>query len=116
MKHTVIAIICFIAVVVYSAFTYIFISDFTDSVEDKLSVLNSYSISADSVNEVKQIYEDKKGVLYYILNKEHLENIESYIIQLEQAVNYDNLQDTETYKELLHSAIMDITHQNRCII
>ena len=116
MKHTVIAVVCFIAVFVYSGFTYFYVNNFTREIRDELFFIDNNEISSEKVEDIKDSYEEKKDVLYFILNKEHLENIEEYIIKLELSVEYDNRQDIETYKKLLDAAIEDVMHQNKCII
>lgn len=116
MRHTLIASVCVVIVLLYSAFTYFYISDFIDEIEDELYFSQQETYSEDNIEDIKETFEDRKNMLMFLLNKEHLENIEEYIIKLEQAFKYNNQQDIQTCRNLLNASIEDVKHHNKCII
>ncbi len=115
MRHAVISAVCLFIVVIYSFFTLGYVSDFKKQVDIQLSALND-TISTEDCETIKEIYENKKTVLRFILNTEHTDQIEEIIIGLENAVKHNNKQDIDVYSQLLESVTEEIMHKNKCII
>ena len=60
------------------------------------------------MEKIKEIYEDRKNILLFMVNKDHLDETEDIISELEFATIYDNQQDIKTSKEQLKSVIEEI--------
>ena len=84
MRNTIISAICVSAVILYSIFTSIYINDFSNQINTELSL--SVNISDVNVDNINNIYNEKKKILDIIINRDHLEEFEDIIINLQSAV------------------------------
>ena len=110
MRNTIISAICVAAVILYSIFTSIYINDFSNQINTELSLsVNISDVNADNINN---IYNEKKKILDIIINRDHVEEIEDIIINLESAVKFDNSQEIHNNICSLNSAIDYITQLN----
>ena len=117
MKHMTISIISMCVVIAYSVFTGIYVSGFVKDIKQELSKTDTDVITiSDTAENIHRIYNDKNKVLSFILNKEHLETVEEYLIKFEAAASSGINSDIEMYKNLLEASVDDIKRQNNSII
>ena len=110
MRNTIISAICVAAVILYSIFTSIYINDFSNQINTELSL--SVNISDVNVDNINNIYNEKKKILDIIINRDHLEEIEDIIINLESAVKFNDNQAIYTTALNLRSTIEHIKKLN----
>lgn len=110
MRNTIISAICVAAVILYSIFTSIYINDFSNQINTELSL--SVNISDVNVDNINNIYNEKKKILDIIINRDHLEEIEDIIINLESAVKFNDTQAIYTTALNLKSTIEHIKKLN----
>lgn len=110
MRNTIISAICVAAVILYSIFTSIYINDFSNQINTELSL--SVNISDVNVDNINNIYNEKKKILDIIINRDHLEEIEDIIINLESAVKFNDNQAIYTTALNLKSTIEHIKKLN----
>ena len=110
MRNTIISAICVAAVILYSIFTSIYINDFSNQINTELSL--SVNISDVNVDNINNIYNEKKKILDIIINRDHLEEIENIIINLESAVKFNDNQAIYTTALNLKSTIEHIKKLN----
>ena len=115
MKHMIISLLCLLFVVVYSFFTIFYVSDFKSQIDIQLTS-QSDTISIKDCEAIKEIFEGRKNVLYFILNNEDADNFKEIIINLENAVKYNDIQGIDTYRQLLESIMDKIVQQNKSVI
>lgn len=110
MRNTIISAICVAAVILYSIFTSIYINDFSNQINTELSLsVNISDVNADNINN---IYNEKKKILDIIINRDHVEEIEDIIINLESAVKFNDNQAIYTTALNLKSTIEHIKKLN----
>ena len=112
MKHTIISFICVIIVVGYSLFTMYYVNSFSRQTEAYISSYPTKEITTNTVNELNKIYDEKKQVLRFILNRDHTDKFEEALISLESAVMFDNKQDILSNVMMLKSTVEDIRKMN----
>lgn len=112
MKHTIISFICVIIVIGYSLFTMYYVNSFSHQTEASISSYPTNEITTDTVNDLNTIYDDKKKILRFILNRDHTDKFEEALINLESAVIFDNKQDIASNVMLLKSTVEDIRKMN----
>lgn len=110
MRNTIISAICVAAVILYSIFTSIYINDFSNQINTELSL--SVNISDVNVDNINNIYNEKKKILDIIINRDHVEEIEDIIINLESAVKFNDNQAIYTTALNLKSTIEHIKKLN----
>ena len=110
MRNTIISAICVAAVILYSIFTSIYINDFSNQINTELSL--SVNISDVNIDNINNIYNEKKKILDIIINRDHVEEIEDIIINLESAVKFNDNQAIYTTALNLKSTIEHIKKLN----
>lgn len=110
MRNTIISAICVAAVILYSIFTSIYINDFSNQINTELSL--SVNISDVNVDNINNIYNEKKKILDIIINRDHLEEFEDIIINLQSAVKFNDNQAIYTTALNLKSTIEHIKKLN----
>lgn len=115
MKHTIIAFAALVIVAVYSLFTFLYVSAFTSDMLE-FTAAEATVTDTNDMSAIRSTFEKKKKVLSFVINKEHLNEVENHIIQLENAAEYKDTQNAQQALKLLHSAIEEIRYHNRCII
>ena len=110
MRNTIISAICVAAVILYSIFTSIYINDFSNQINTELSL--SVNISDVNVDNINNIYNEKKKILDIIINRDHVEEIEDIIINLKSAVKFNDNQAIYTTALNLKSTIEHIKKLN----
>lgn len=114
MKHMTIVFLSGLLIFAYSIFNYVYIDNFTSSVEKAL-IYNktNAAVTADKINKY---YSKNKTLLEFVVNKEATEALNEYLICFNNAVLYKNSKEIELYRNLLLESIYSIKEQNRCII
>ena len=108
MKHVSITLICIAGIVVYTFLSCRYISTYTAQTLAELNNINNTAYIISSVENIKDIYDERKKLLLFMVNKDHLDEAEDIISELESAIIYDNKQDIQTGKEQLKSIIEEI--------
>lgn len=110
MRNTIISVICIVLVFIYSSFTMLYIDDFSNQINRQLPL--SFEISDANINNINNIFNNRKKVLDIIINRDHVEEIEDIIINLETAIKFNDKH--EIYKAALNlkSAIEHIDKLN----
>ena len=110
MKHAIISAICVVLVLVYSFFTMLYVNDFSRQINGQLTA--SAETGYIDTDKIKDIYEDKKSVLTFILNRDHTDEMENIITNLDSAVKYNDKKDISTNISLLKTALDGIVKSN----
>ena len=116
MRNTIISIVCVALVFAYSIFTTLYVSDFSNKINNELSVDFSDNKPNINIENIKDIYNDRKKLLGIIINRDHTEEVEDIIINLETAVKFDDAQEIYNNCYALKSAIEHIEKLNSFII
>ena len=116
MRNTIISIVCVVLVFAYSIFTTLYVSDFSNKINNELSISFSDNRSDINIEKLKDIYIRKKKLLGIIINRDHAEELEDIIINLETAVKFDDAQEIYNNCYALKSAIEHIEKLNSFII
>lgn len=110
MKHAVISAVCVAAVFLYSIFTMFYVKDFSRQINSCMTSENNVVYTDTDV--IKNIYEERKHILTFILNKDHTDELEEIIINLEKSVEYKDNQSIAVNISLLRSALDRIVKSN----
>ncbi|MBQ6928805.1 MAG: DUF4363 family protein [Oscillospiraceae bacterium] len=110
MKHAIISAICVVLVLAYSFFTMLYVNDFSRQINGQLTA--SAETGYIDTDKIKDIYEDKKSVLTFILNRDHTDEMENIITNLDSAVKYNDKKDISTNISLLKTALDGIVKSN----
>ncbi len=117
MKHTLIAIISTFAVFLYCFYTDIYISSFGEEINSELTKLGTDTVQQKEITDkIESILDNKKNIITLIVNKDHFENICDYFIQMKTAVEFENSQDIDMYKNLFKSSVDNLLVQSKSII
>ncbi|MBR5306950.1 MAG: hypothetical protein IKU47_08540 [Oscillospiraceae bacterium] len=111
MKHIIIASAALTAVVLYSIFTFFYVQDFTC----KITPENNIPIT-ENIVMIRNIFDEKKKIMGFVVNKDHINDVENCIIRLENAVKYNDAQQIEENAMLLYSAVDELRRHNQSII
>lgn len=116
MKHLVICFVCLVLIGLYTAFSYIYIDNFTSDVksEIKYSIDNNYPEM--SVERINDIFYKKKKTLDILVNTEHIDLFQNSLFEFENSVKYNNYQDAEVNSKVLLNIIDTIEKNNKNII
>lgn len=109
MKHALISAICVAIVFIYSFFTMSYINNFCNSINEVLPYAADYNINTDAI---VKIYDEHKNILTFILNRDHTNELENIIINLDKAVKYNDKQNTAINISLLKSALDSMIKSN----
>ena len=114
MKNTVISVICIFAVFIYSFFTTFYVNDFSKKMNNLLPASESseYVNTEININDLVNIYENKKYILTFIINRENTDKLEEIIINLENSIKYNDEQNTNACVQLLRSTLNSIVTSN----
>ena len=108
LKHIFLTIICIAGIALYTFFSCKYINEYTHTTLAELNNIYSENNYHSSIENIKEIYEERKNILLFMVNKDHLDEAEDIISELESAILYDNQQDIKTAKEQLKSIIEEI--------
>lgn len=111
MKHIITASAALTAVVIYSIFTFFYVQDFTY----KIAPENNIPIT-ENIVMIRNIFDNKKRVMEFLVNKEHLNDVENCIIKLENSVKHNDMQQIEEDTMMLYSAVDELRCNNQSII
>lgn len=95
MKHFYTALIIFIFIISLGFYSNIFLKTKTDILSEKIVMLDINSI--DDIATLKTYIENKKNMLQFFMNKEHINDIQLNINLMENRINENN---TEKLQEL----------------
>lgn len=115
MRHTIIAAVSVVLVAIYSAFTFFYIGGFTKEMETQISLAQNDVVTLQTGEKIEEIYQNKRAVLLFLMNREHISEVEQNIIRLKNAAMYNNTESAQKYLTLLKSSIEEIKQQNNNI-
>ena len=112
MRHTIIAAVSVVLVAAYSAFTFFYIGGFTKEIETQIELAQNDAATLQTGEKIEEIYQNKRAVLLFLMNREHINEVEQNIIKLKNATMYNNTESAHRYLNLLKSSIEEIKQQN----
>ena len=92
MKHIVISAVCTAIIFIYAFFSTFYINKFTDSCYSQLKNAEENGYTIQIVTDLKSIVSKNKFLLEFMTEKSRIEDMENLIIELENAVKYDDEQ------------------------
>lgn len=113
MRNTVISIVCIILISVYSVFSSIFISHFTENIENKVIFADKNGYSVAVADNMQKVLNDNMSVLLFTTSKEHIDIIENCIINIRYAAEHNDLMTIQIYKSLLLNTLEEISRLNK---
>ena len=108
MKHLIATLICVCAITVYTLFSCWYIGNFSKDISGSVQYCKKENYSAESVDKLKKAFESKEKILMLMVNKEHIDEVEGCIAEIEAAAEYDNMQVVKSNTTTLINTIEDI--------
>lgn len=109
MKNTVISIVCIVLVAVYSAFSSIFINNFTGKIEDIIISADKNGYSSTTTDNIQKILDENMSVLLFTTSQEHINIIENCIINIYYATEHNDVMNIQIYKSILLNTLEEIS-------
>lgn len=109
MRNIIISLVIFIIISVYSTFSYFFIDKTVRQIEVLITDINAQSSSSlNKIDEVEEIFSDKKNILLMSIDKEYILTIENTIVSLKTAIIYDDKQQVDELSKHLELMLTEI--------
>ena len=108
MRHIVATIVCVSAIGIYTLFSCWYIGEFSADISGSLQYCNEQNYSQESIEKLKSSFQSKENILTLMVNKEHIDEVENWIAEIESAALFNNMQDIKTNTNLLINTVEDI--------
>ena len=81
--------------------------------EQKIKISDSNDYSVSYIDEISDILSQKENILLFMISKDHFDLLEEYVVNLRNAVEYEDEQNIKIYRTLFLKIIQDIEQPNK---